>query len=337
MLPEKYEIGSIIDKMIYKNDALKRIVTDDIAGGRFVHASIIEGPPKSGKLTLARAIAAELSRDSGAADKIIRGICADVYEISPKNGRKTIGIEAIREIRSTAFIVPNDSDIKAYIIRYADTMTVQAQNAILKLLEEPPKNVYFMLLAENAASLLATIRSRAPIIRMQVFTAQEISEYLSENSIRASEMARNAPGELSRIVARAGGSIGEALRMIGEGDQSQMLAKQVVELLELLTDKDRASLSVFPFPSKNREELVEFLSMLRTALRDMIALRSRGKCEMLFGDDEKLSELSKKVGMTTLLRAEMTVSELSSMLERNLAIANIKAALSVELWKAFSQ
>ncbi|MBR2432465.1 MAG: hypothetical protein IKB23_06060 [Clostridia bacterium] len=337
MADARREVGSIIDSVIYKNDILKRIVSDDIACGRFVHSSIIEGPPKSGKLTLARAIAAELSGNESAADKIMRGICADVYEIAPKSGRKTIGIEAIREIRATAFIVPNDSDIKAYIIRYADTMTVQAQNAILKLLEEPPKNVYFMLLVENAASLLATVRSRAPILRMQVFTSEEIEQYLIANSTRALEMSRKSPDELSHIVARSGGSIGEALRIIDEGDMSQTLAKQAVELLTILTDKDRASLAVFPFPSKNREELSEFLSLVRTAIRDMTASRSMAKCEMLFGDDAKMTELSKKVGMTTLLKAEMTVSELLAKLERNLAIANIKAEMVILLWRAFAE
>ena len=337
MADARREVGSIIDSVIYKNDILKRIVSDDIACGRFVHSSIIEGPPKSGKLTLARAIAAELSGNESAADKIMRGICADVYEIAPKSGRKTIGIEAIREIRATAFIVPNDSDIKAYIIRYADTMTVQAQNAILKLLEEPPKNVYFMLLVENAASLLATVRSRAPILGMQVFTSEEIEQYLIANSTRALEMSRKSPDELSHIVARSGGSIGEALRIIDAGDMSQTLAKQAVELLTILADKDRASLAVFPFPSKNREELSEFLSLVRTAIRDMTASRSMAKCEMLFGDDAKITELSKKVGMTTLLKAEMTVSELLAKLERNLAIANIKAEMVILLWRAFAE
>ena len=332
-----HEIGSIIDRALYKNDALKRIVSDDIASGRFVHASIIEGPPKSGKLTLARAIAAELSMDASAADRIMRGISADVYEIAPKIGRKTIGIDEIKEIRETAFIVPNDSDIKAYIIRYASTMTVKAQNAILKLLEEPPKNVYFMLLVENAATLLPTVRSRAPVLRMQVFTAEEIMQYLDENSPRAREMSRNAPDDLARIVARSCGSIGEALRMVGDGDNSQALGAQVVEFLRVLTDKDRAALSVFPIAAKNREELSEFLSMLRTALRDMTAIRSRGKCEMLFGDDETLAELSKKVGMATLLRAELTVANIVEQLEKNLSIANIKSEMTISLWRAFSE
>lgn len=328
-------VGNIIEGAIYKNDALRRIVTDDIAAGRFVHASIIEGPPKSGKLTLARAIAAELSMDSAAADKIMRGISADVYEIAPKNGRKTIGVEAVREIRESAFIVANDSDIKAYIIRYADTMTAAAQNAILKLLEEPPKNVYFMLLVENAASLLATVRSRAPVLRMQVFTADEMSEYLIKNNLRAAELAKSSPDELARIISRSAGSIGEAIRIISEGDPSQAYGALVAELIGVLVNKDKAALSVFPFPSKTREELLEFLSMLRTALRDMSAIRSKGSCEMLFGDTEILAELSKKVGMLTLLRAEMTVAELLVKLEKNIAVSNVKAEAAISLYRAF--
>ncbi|MBE6618492.1 MAG: hypothetical protein E7626_01755 [Ruminococcaceae bacterium] len=336
-MPLSQGSASVIERVVYKNETLKRIVIDDISSGRFVHASIIEGPPKSGKLTLARAIAAELSGSDSAADKILRGISADVYEISHKNGRKTIGVEAVREIRESAFIVPNDSDIKAYIIRYADTMTVAAQNAILKLLEEPPKNVYFMLLVENAASLLATVRSRAPVLRMQVFTRDEMVEYLTENNVRASELAKNSPDEFSKIVARSFGSIGEALRIISEGDPTASNGQKVIELLTAFANKDRASVTTFPMPQKTREDLFEFLSMLRTALRDMSAVKSRGKCEMLFGDDEGISELSKRFGMISLLKAEKTVCELLEKLGKNVAVANVRAEASIKLWRAFTE
>lgn len=332
---EENNLGAIIDRCLYGNDVLKSIVSEDISGGRFVHALIIEGPPKSGKLTLARAIAAELSGSMSAADKILRGISADVYEISPRDGRKTLGVDLIREIRETAFIIPNDSDVKAYIIRYADTMTVQAQNAMLKLLEEPPKNVYFMLLVENASSLLATVRSRAPVIRMQIFTSDELRDYLIKNNVRAAEMERTAPSELSRIIARSGGSIGEALRIIGDGDSSASLSQQVIRLIDLLCSGDRASLSVFPMPMKTREEAVEFFSLLRIGLRDMCALRSKGHCQTLFGDDENLSEFSKKVGMETLLRGELVVGEIISMLRMNMSLSNVKTHACVALANAF--
>ena len=171
---------------------------------------------------------------------------------------------------------------------------------------------------------------------MQVFTKDELYEYLTENSPRAAELAKNSPDELSRVIARSGGSIGEALRILSEGDPSQSNGQKVIELLSALADKNRASLAVFPFPQKERSELYEFLSMLRTALRDMAAIKSRGRCEMLFGDDERLSELSRRFGMTSLLKAEKTVLELIEMLEKNVAVTNVRAEASIRLWRAFA-
>ena len=291
---------------IAENTALRMRLADDILGSTLSHAYIIEGERGSGKHMLALRIAAALScekkddpslplpcRTCPSCRKILSGNSPDVIYIG-RGDKATLGVEAIRNLKQDVYVAPNDVAAKVYIIEDAHLMTVQAQNAILKLLEEPPKNVYFMLLVENAASLLATVRSRAPILRMQVFTSEEIEQYLIANSTRALEMSRKSPDELSHIVARSGGSIGEALRIIDEGDMSQTLAKQAVELLAILTDKDRASLAVFPFPSKNREELSEFLSLVRTAIRDMTASRSMAKCEMLFGDDAKMTELSKR-------------------------------------------
>ena len=73
------------------------------------------------------------------------------------------------------------------------------------------------------------------------------------------------------------------------------------------------------------------------ALRDMSAVKSRGKCEMLFGDDEALSELSKRFGMIALLKAEKTVCELLEKLGKNVAVANVRAEASIKLWRAFTE
>ena len=81
--------------------------------------------------------------------------------------RKTLGVEAIRAITDSIYIAPNDLEVRIYLIPEADTMTPQAQNALLKTLEEPPSGVYFFLLSENSANLLQTISSRAPSIKMQ--------------------------------------------------------------------------------------------------------------------------------------------------------------------------
>lgn len=74
--------------------------------------------------------------------------------------KRFITVDQIRTLKTDALILPNEADRKVYIIRDADKMNVEAQNAALKLLEEPPRGVIIILCAENAESLLVTVRSR---------------------------------------------------------------------------------------------------------------------------------------------------------------------------------
>ena len=84
----------------------------------------------------------------------------DIKIISPQSGQKTIGIDTIRILKQNAYITPNESDYKIYIFPDASTITPQAQNAFLKILEEPPKSVIFMMICQNKSKLLNTIISR---------------------------------------------------------------------------------------------------------------------------------------------------------------------------------
>ncbi|OGO88801.1 MAG: hypothetical protein A2Y17_03855 [Clostridiales bacterium GWF2_38_85] len=91
----------------------------------------------------------------------------DVVLLSSSGGRFSFHIEDIRFIRSDAYVMPNDSDKKIYILENAQDMTVQAQNALLKILEEPPKNVYFFILTIRRELLLPTVLSRGQIIKLE--------------------------------------------------------------------------------------------------------------------------------------------------------------------------
>ena len=88
----------------------------------------------------------------------------DIIEIAPE--KDSLGVDALRKVRFDAYIRPNQSEFKIYIIHSAGTMTEGAQNALLKVLEEPPAYVRFMLLCRSAAELLPTVRSRAVIFSL---------------------------------------------------------------------------------------------------------------------------------------------------------------------------
>jgi DNA polymerase-3 subunit delta' len=88
----------------------------------------------------------------------------DIYETDGIKGKsKNFTVDAIRLIRDDAFVVPNESDKKIYILKNGHNMNEQAQNAILKILEEPPSYVYFIIVTESKSTMLETVLSRVQV------------------------------------------------------------------------------------------------------------------------------------------------------------------------------
>ena len=96
--------------------------------------------------------------------KIKKNICSDVITLETK--KSSIGVDDIRKINNDSILKPIECKNKVYIIKNSQQMTEQAQNALLKTIEEPPCYAYFLLLCDNSNKLLPTVRSRAQIIRM---------------------------------------------------------------------------------------------------------------------------------------------------------------------------
>ena len=168
------------------NEALKRQLTLQTARRGLSHAYILSGPAGSGKHTLARLLAAALvctgpeQRPCLACPgcrKAMGGIHPDV--IWTGGDGKDITVAQIRSLRTDAYIRPNEAERKVYILENAHTMNQSAQNAMLKLLEEGPAYAAFLLLAENAAALLPTVRSRCETLTLSPVTPQQAEDYLA--------------------------------------------------------------------------------------------------------------------------------------------------------------
>ncbi|MCL2820838.1 MAG: hypothetical protein FWD38_08455 [Oscillospiraceae bacterium] len=97
--------------------------------------------------------------------KASRRIHPDIIEVGKLDDKLLITVDQIRALKKDVYIVPNDSMQKAYIIKSADTMNTNAQNALLQILEEPPKHTAFILCTDNPAALLPTVRSRCVELR----------------------------------------------------------------------------------------------------------------------------------------------------------------------------
>lgn len=98
-------------------------------------------------------------------NKIKKSICTDIIFIDSKN-KKIIGINEIRKIKNDSIIKPVECDFKIYIFKNSQNLTEQAQNALLKIFEEPPKHVIFLLLCDNSKNLIPTLISRSRIIKL---------------------------------------------------------------------------------------------------------------------------------------------------------------------------
>ena len=107
--------------------------------------------------------------------KVYDGVHPDVIYVAPDPDAKvpTIKVDQIRSIAATAYILPSEAEKKVYVLRQADTMNLSAQNAFLKLLEEPPQSAAFILAAASPELLLPTVRSRCALLRDPTEQLQE--------------------------------------------------------------------------------------------------------------------------------------------------------------------
>lgn len=173
---------------------------------RLSHAYIAASPNEAARsdeaMTLAAALMCESDGEArpcghcAACRKTFAGIHPDIITVSPgldSQGRKRreMLVDTVRSIAAGAVVVPNEGRRKVYIIEDADTMNIQAQNALLKLLEEPPESVAFILCAANPALLLPTVRSRCELIR------------INSDAAEGDEAAADARALLARLAAKS--------------------------------------------------------------------------------------------------------------------------------------
>lgn len=218
------------------NQRIKEQLSQRERGRGLSHAYIISGPPGSGRHALARQLAAAMlctgagERPCGKCGpclKVAKGLHPDVSVISGPEGGKPIAVDQVRQLRSDAYIRPNEGERKVYLLEGADQMNPSAQNAMLKLLEEGPPYAAFLLIAENAGGLLQTVRSRCEELALTP---------VSEPAKGETDLERQALAQ----------KLAAALERAGE-----------LELLEAAMELDA---------KRSREELSVLLSALETEL-----------------------------------------------------------------------
>ena len=167
--------------------------------GRLSHAYIISGASRGETTAVAEFLAAALvcsgqgQRPCGLCShcrKVDGGIHPDVIRVSIPEDKRSISVDQIRTMRADAYVRPNEADRKVFIIEDAQTMKDEAQNALLKVLEDGPSYAAFLLLTEHPQQLLATIRSRCEQLSLTAQTSERAAKLDAEQRQSAHDLVR---------------------------------------------------------------------------------------------------------------------------------------------------
>lgn len=160
---------------ILGNDRAAAELTAVLTGPRAPMSVLLEGPSGTGRRTLANIYAAGLVCKNGplpcgtcsACKKVQAGIHPDVFSLRCPDDKQQIPIEQVRGLITSCYVAPNEADCRVFIIEDAGKLGPGGQNALLKILEEPPSGVYFVLTADSRTSLLSTVLSRMLVVTVR--------------------------------------------------------------------------------------------------------------------------------------------------------------------------
>lgn len=293
-----------------------------VVNDRIIHAYLFTGDKGMGKRDIARFFAHSLvcfhPDVNGAC-----GVCsscrlflnstnADYQEIEPEGS--SIGVEEIKKLFEDVNIKPLYSKRRVYCIFEADKMTVQAQNSLLKTLEEPPEHVVILLTASNYESLLDTVKSRAVRINIKPISPKIILQYL--NMYDKDENYKYFASLFS------GGNPGKA-KMLMESEKLMTLRHQIIDGLFSIAEKKTNAAAPANNLQKaiieNKDDIEFIFEVMLTFARDVITVLTDGQNPVLINYDKKgiIFESAKRLNLYNMLAFTDTICDMFIKLKRN--------------------
>ena len=310
------------------NEQLKRGLAAAFASGRLSHCYLLAGPAGSGKHTLARILCAamECTAEGGQRPcgsclqcrKVLDKLHPDVITVDEPD-KKTVSVELIRKTREDVFIKPNEGLRKVYVIPRAMDMNPAAQNALLKVIEEPPEYAAFLLLTDAAERLLPTIRSRAVTLRLSPLSEAEGVAALSRRC------PGRSPEELRDAWSRSGGFLDQAEALLSE---AEALAPETRSFADCFARRDRMGLTelLVPMERLKREQLLSLLNQWAELLSQALLVRSG-----LPGTWEAARKIGQSRTGVACMEALCSLRRSVELLQGNIGVGNLCGALQVWL------
>lgn len=323
---------------IFGNSEAKTLFSQRIKDNKLSHAYMLVGPSSCGKKTFAKAVAAQLALENNSEEELItkieNGHSPDVMTIP--TDEKRIGIDTVRSFISTVYLTPNELNFKMYIFDAADRMTPQAQNALLKVIEEPPKNVYIFLLCENPSSILQTVRSRVISVNMQTFSEEEIKDYLLKSSTEFAFLENDE--HLNFAIRTSRGALGAVKKMLEPENCEFEAYTKANEIIFSLSKKNR-SVSYFDFLSlifsfaDTSEKLLLLLKYLTFYLRDILAAQNSDYLAVETIDEDTAVRYASILPSSSVISDLNTVTEITKNMAFNSNLGLACTYLAENLWR----
>ena len=295
-----------------------------IESGRFPHALIIEGEEGIGKKTLAKDIACALvcrgndkpCGECAQCKKAIGAIHPDISEYIPAGTANSFHVDTVRNIINDAYIQPNEADYKIYILANAHCMNQNAQNALLKILEEPPKYVVFILTTNSKSALLSTVLSRSVCVSLEGVDIERAANYITSHCENVDY------NTAKKTVETFNGNIGKSLDSLQDSKTSELVdvCNKICKALATSNEYEMMTLcSVF---QKDRQGVVFACDLLKSIFRD--ALFAGESSEHISGQEESAALLKSSLSRQSLIKLINTCDELKST-----ALSNANNALLI--------
>ena len=280
----------------------KKYLSNSIKSNMISHAYMFEGPSGVGKNTMARELATTLLEMENLFNS------PDYIEITPDGN--SIKIAQIRKLQSDILVKPYKS-YKIYVIDEAQKMTVEAQNALLKTLEEPPKYAIIILITDNKESLLDTIKSRCEIIKFTPIPLVEVADYLTQTGVdknRASLLANFSRGSMQKAIE------------LSESEDFHIMRDEVQKYVEtFLTGSMLDIMDIQSSIEKYKDNITNVLDLLVNYFRDIMMVKENVDSSMIINLDRLvfIKNMSTKITYSQLSKIIDIIEETKNKLRSN--------------------
>ena len=318
-----------IEKVLGHEEVIKHL-QNAAAMDKVSHSYIFAGEKGSGKKLLAKLFAMTLQCEKHGKEPCLQ--CSSCKKAMNRNQPdiiyvthekpNSIGIEDIREqLIADVDIKPYTGPYKIYIVDEAEKMTVQAQNALLKTIEEPPAYAVIILLVNNAAALLPTIASRCVTLNFKPVRDEVIKKYLMEEL--------HVPDYQAEVsVAFAQGNVGKAKQIATAEDFTEMM-DAAFRILKKGRDMEVYEMvDAIKLLSEQKHTVYEYLDLFLVWFRDVLMFKATRQMDGLvfkqeYNDIKRRADVSSYEGLETIIKAIETAKQRLQ--------ANVNLDLTMEL------